>query len=159
MADVLHSLEEVNKNYEILRQQQVLINSKNLPVQLGEWYAKGIFGLHQKKSSSQRGFDFYMDDVRVEVKAHWSEKTSHKGVKIKRSLLELGEWLVLIYISKNFMIRDICLLDCPFILRKFAGKGHTIFLKDIDINSIEVKLEDSNYRVIIKCKNIFFAKK
>lgn len=28
-----------------------------------------------------------------------------------------------------------------------------IHIKDIDINSIEVKLEDSNYRVIIKCKN------
>ena len=35
-------------------------------VQLGEWYAKCIFGLRQTKSTSQRGFDF--SPVKIESK-------------------------------------------------------------------------------------------
>ena len=33
----------------------------------------------------------------------------------------------------NFKIREICILDSDFIIRKISGKGHTIFLKDVDI--------------------------
>ena len=40
------------------------------------------------------------------------------------------------------MIREICFLDSNFIMRKFSGKGHTIFLKDIDI--IDYFLSKSN---------------
>mgnify|MGYP000253517509 CR=1 FL=1 len=58
---ILDAVETVNKCYEILTAQQILVNGKKLPVQLGEWYAKCIFGLHQKKSTSQRGFDFYFE--------------------------------------------------------------------------------------------------
>lgn len=130
---IFNALESIDKSYEILRKEHILLNSKNLPIQLGEWYAKCIFGLHQIKSSSQRGFDFEMDGSRVEVKVHWSDRSSPKGVKIKKSLVELSDHMVLIYENHNFMIRDICVLDSDFVLRRFADKGHTIFLKDSDI--------------------------
>lgn len=130
---IFDAIETVNKSYELLRSSNILLNSKNLPVQLGEWYAKCIFGLHQKKSSSQRGFDFYMGDKRVEIKVHWSDKSSPKGVKIRKSLVELSDFCIVIYVAKNFMIREVCCLDSNFIMRKFAGKGHTIFLKDSEI--------------------------
>ena len=62
------------------------MNGKNLPVQLGEWYAKAVLGLYQKKSSSQRGFDFFTDEgKKVEVTIHWQDQTSPKGVKLKKS--------------------------------------------------------------------------
>ena len=51
-----------------MRKEQIILNGKNLPIQLGEWYAKNIFGLRQEKSSSQRGFDFYLGENRIEVK-------------------------------------------------------------------------------------------
>jgi hypothetical protein len=132
---ILDAVETVNKCYEILTNQQILVNGKKLPVQLGEWYAKCIFGLHQKKSTSQRGFDFYFEgEKRVEVKVHWGDHSSPKGVKIRKSLVELSEYCIIVYVAKNFMIRELCFLDSEFIIRKFAGKGHTIFLKDADIN-------------------------
>lgn len=131
---ILDAVETVNKCYQILRSQQILVNGKKLPVQLGEWYAKCIFGLHQKKSTSQRGFDFYFEGTkRVEVIVHWGDHSSPKGVKIRKSLVELSEYCIIVYVAKNFMIREICFLDCEFITRKFSGKGHTLFLKDSDI--------------------------
>lgn len=132
---IFNSIESVYKNYEILREQQILLNGKNLPVQLGEWYAKCIFGLQQRKSTSQKGFDFYLNDKRVEVKVHWSDYSSPKGVKIKKTIVDLSDFSVLIYLARNFMIREICFLDSEYIMRKFSGKGHTIFLKDADISS------------------------
>ncbi|ATH09084.1 hypothetical protein BIY24_14365 [Halobacteriovorax marinus] len=131
---ILDAVETVNKCYRILTEQQILVNGKKLPVQLGEWYSKCIFGLHQKKSTSQRGFDFYLDKKRVEVKVHWGDHSSPKGVKVRKSLVELSEFCVIIYVAKNFMIREVCFLDSEFIKRKFSGKGHTIFLKDVDIS-------------------------
>lgn len=131
---IFEAVEIVDQVYEILKNAKVIVNGKNLPIQLGEWYAKVIFGLKQMKSSSQRGFDFYLDDgKKVEVKVHWHDATSPKGVKLKKSLLELSDYTVIMYVAKNFMIRDILLLDSDFVLRKFAGKGHTIFLKDSDV--------------------------
>ncbi|MBF0298937.1 MAG: hypothetical protein HQK51_09475 [Oligoflexia bacterium] len=131
---IFNALEEVTKSYEILRREKILINSKNLSTQLGEWYGKCIFGLKQVKSASQRGFDFELDGKRVEIKVHWGDKSSPKGVKIKKSLLELSDSCIIIYETLNFMIRDICFLDSDFVLRKFSGKGHTIFLKDNDVS-------------------------
>ncbi|MBF0359437.1 MAG: hypothetical protein HQK49_00405 [Oligoflexia bacterium] len=128
------ALEEVTKSYQILREEKILLNSKNLSTQLGEWYTKCIFGLKQVKSASQRGFDFELNGKRVEIKVHWGDKSSPKGVKIKKSLLELSDSCIIIYETLNFMIRDICFLDSDFVLRKFSGKGHTIFLKDNDVS-------------------------
>lgn len=133
--EIFNSLEIIQQKYDILRKAHILLNGKNFPVQIGEWYAKAIFGLVQVKSSSQRGFDFEMSDKLVEVKVHWSDQASQKGVKIKRSALDLAENIILVYITTNFLIRDICFLDSSFIKRKFSGKGHAVFLKDIDIQS------------------------
>ena len=40
-SSILDSIEQASRSYEILRNKNILINGKNLPVQLGEWYAKG----------------------------------------------------------------------------------------------------------------------
>jgi hypothetical protein len=133
---IFDAVEEVNKMFDILRKTFVIMNNKNLPVQLGEWYAKTIFGLKQAKSSSQRGFDFVNDDgKKIEVKAQWGDKSSPKGVRIKKSLLELSDICIVIYVAKNFMIRDVLYLDSDFVLRKYAGKGHAVYLKDSDVGS------------------------
>ncbi|MAE59707.1 MAG: hypothetical protein CME69_12655 [Halobacteriovorax sp.] len=132
---IFDAIETVNKSYEILRDQKILFNGKKLPVQLGEWLAKCIFGLIQKRSTSQRGFDFFIDDKRVEVKVVWGDKTSPKGVKLRKSLVDLSDYVIVIYLARNLMIREVCFLDSDFILRKFSTKGHTIFLKDVDISS------------------------
>jgi hypothetical protein len=131
---ILSAIEKVHIGYKTLWEEQILFNGKNLPVQLGEWFAKSIFGLKQEKSTSQRGFDFYYGDKRVEVKVHWSDLSSPKGVKLRKSLVELSDYCVVIYIARNFMIREVCFLDSNFVLRKFATKGHTMFLKDSDIS-------------------------
>lgn len=131
---ILTAIEKVHAGYKTLWDEQILLNGKNLPVQLGEWFAKTIFGLKQEKSTSQRGFDFYAAKKRIEVKVHWSDLSSPKGVKLRKSLVELSDFCVVIYIARNFMIREICFLDSDFVLRKFATKGHTIFLKDADIS-------------------------
>lgn len=130
---ILAALETIDKQFKILRSSKIILNGKNLPVQIGEWAAKSIFGLKQEKSTSQRGFDFYLDGKRVEVKVEWSDISSLKGVKVRRSMAELSEYTIIIYLAQNFMIREVCLLDSEFILRRFAGKGHAIFLKDSDL--------------------------
>jgi len=132
---IFDSIGTIFKGYEVLRKSQILLNSKNLPVQLGEWFAKSIFGLNQVKSTSQRGFDFILDDKRVEVKVHWNDASSPKGVKIKKSLVDLSDYLIIVYLANNFMVRELCFLDSSFVLRKFSSKGHTIFLKDPEIIS------------------------
>lgn len=147
---IFEAVEIVNQVYQILKDHKVLVNGKNLPVQLGEWYAKAIFGLHQKKSSSQRGFDFYnTNDKKVEVKIHWQDVTSPKGVKLKKSLVEMSDYTVIMYVSKNFIIRDILLLDSDFVIRKFSEKGHTIFLKDSDIQGYFFSKSDKHYDKIV----------
>jgi hypothetical protein len=147
---IFEAVEIVNQVYSILKDHKVLVNGKNLPIQLGEWYAKTVLGLHQRKSSSQRGFDFYTgDEKKVEVKTHWQDATSQKGVKLKKSLVELSDYTVVMYIAKNFMIRDILLLDSDFVIRKFAGKGHTIFLKDSDISSYFFSRSSKHYGKIV----------
>lgn len=132
---IFEAVETVNKCFETLRGEKILFNGKKLPVQLGEWYAKCIFGLMQNKSTSQRGFDFYIDDKRVEVKVHWGDATSPKGVKLRKSLVDLSDYVIIIYLARNLMIREVCFLDSDFVMRKFSGKGHTVFLKDSEISS------------------------
>ena len=147
---IFDTVEVVNQAYQILKDHKVLVNGKNLPVQLGEWYAKIIFGLNQIKSSSQRGFDFKTDDGKtVEVKVHWHDATSPKGKKIKKSLAELSDYCVIMYVARNFTIRDILFLDSEFVLRKFDTKGHTIFLKDQDVQSYFFSRSDKHYNKII----------
>lgn len=146
---IFDTVEVVNQAYQILKDHKVVINGKNLPVQLGEWYAKIIFGLNQIKSSSQRGFDFKTDDGKiVEVKVHWHDATSPKGVKIKKSLAELSDYCVIMYVARNFTIRDILFLDSEFVLRKFDTKGHTIFLKDQDVQSYFFSRSDKHYNKV-----------
>lgn len=147
---IFEAVEIVDQVYKILKDHKVIVNGKNLPIQLGEWYAKSILGLHQKKSSSQRGFDFYTNDgKKVEVKTHWMDATSPKGVKLKRSLIEMSDYTVIMYISKNFMIREMLLLDSSFVIRKFSAKGHTIFLKDSDISSYFFSRSNKHYDKIL----------
>ncbi len=146
---IFEAVEIVNQVYQILKDHKVLVNGKNLPIQLGEWYAKVILGLKQIKSSSQRGFDFYTDNgKKVEVKIHWQDQTSPKGVKLKKSLVEMSDFTVIMYVAKNFMIRDILLLDSDFVTRKFGGKGHTIFLKDSDVSGYFFSKSDKHYSKI-----------
>lgn len=162
---IFSAIEKVNDAYIVLREQQILLNGKNLPVQLGEWYARVIFGLYQKKSASQKGFDFKLNDKTVEVKVHWADSSSPKGVKLKRSMVSLSEYCILIYIAKNLMIREICLLDSQFILRKYGARAQTIFLKDSDISdyffSKSKKHDDKvvNQLALLKFSNPTFAVK
>tara|TARA_B100001971_G_scaffold129103_1_gene119002 strand:- start:40307 stop:41122 length:816 start_codon:yes stop_codon:yes gene_type:complete len=146
---IFDAVEVVHEMYQVLKSHNVLMNGKNLPIQLGEWYAKTIFGLDQKKSSSQRGFDFYFEDKKCEVKVHWHDITSPKGVKLKKSLVEMSDYTIIMYVAKNFMIRDILFLDSDFIIRKFAGKGHTIFLKDSDVISYFFSKSNKHYGKIV----------
>lgn len=156
---IVEAVEIVDQVYQILKDHKVLVNGKNLPVQLGEWYAKSILGLHQRKSSSQRGFDFYTNDKKkVEVKIHWQDVTSPKGVKLKRSLVEMSDYTVVMYVAKNFMVRDILLLDSDFVIRKFANKGHTIFLKDSDISGYFFSRSNKHYdRIVDKTSLMKFS--
>lgn len=147
---ILDQIELINRSYEILSQEQILLNGKNLPTQLGEWYAKCIFGLKQVKSTSQRGFDFIMGDgKRVEIQVEWSNTSSPKGVKIKKTLVELSDYSVIIYVAKNFMIREVCFLDSEYVTRKFSSKGHTIFLKDSDVSSYFFSKSSKHFDKII----------
>ncbi len=156
---IFDTVEVVHQTFQILKDHKVLMNGKNLPIQLGEWYSKIIFGLHQIKSSSQRGFDFKMENGKiVEVKVHWHDATSPKGVKIKKSLAELSDYCIIMYISKNFTIRDILFLDSEFILRKFDTKGHTIFLKDQDVAGYFFSKSDKHFdKVVNKTALLKFA--
>lgn len=149
-TEIFKAVEIVNQVYSILKSHKVLINGKNLPVQLGEWYAKSIFGLHQIKSSSQRGFDFIDNEGKVvEVKIHWQDVTSPKGVKLKKSLLDLSDYVIIMYVAKNFTIRDILFLDSDFVLRKFSEKGYTIFIKDTDVTSYFFSRSDKHLSKIV----------
>lgn len=148
---ILDQIGLVNKSYEILAQEQILLNNKNLPTQLGEWYAKCIFGLKQVKSTSQRGFDFVMGEEgkRVEIQVEWSDASSPKGVKIKKTLVDLSDYCIIIYVAKNFMIREVCFLDSEYVSRKFSNKGHTIFLKDSDVSSYFFSRSSKHFDKII----------
>ncbi len=156
---IFDAVGEVSKNFDILRQTFVIMNNKNLPVQLGEWYAKTIFGLKQVKSSSQRGFDFVNhENKKIEVKPQWGDKSSPKGVRLKKSLLELSDCCIIIYVAKNFMIRDILYLDSNFIVRKHSGKGHAIYLKDTDVTGYFFSKSDKHLdKVINKTALMRFA--
>ena len=146
---IFDTVEVVYQTFQILKDHKVLMNGKNLPIQLGEWYSKIIFGLHQIKSSSQRGFDFKTENGSlVEVKVHWHDATSPKGVKIKKSLVELSDYCIIMYVARNFTIRDILFLDSEFILRKFDTKGHTIFLKDQDVAGYFFSKSDKHFNKI-----------
>lgn len=147
---ILDQIGMVHKCYDVLSHEQILLNGKNLPTQLGEWYAKCIFGLKQLKSTSQRGFDFVMGDgKRVEVQVEWSDVSSPKGVKIKKTLVDLSDYCVIIYVAKNFMIREVCFLDSEYVSRKFSSKGHTIFLKDSDVSAYFFSKSSKHFDKII----------
>jgi hypothetical protein len=156
---IFDTVEVVHQTFQILKDHRVLMNGKNLPIQLGEWYSKIIFGLHQIKSSSQRGFDFKTADGKIaEVKVHWHDLTSPKGVKIKKSLAELSDYCIIMYVAKNFTIRDILFLDSEFVLRKFDTKGHTIFLKDQDVAGYFFSKSDKHFdKVVNKTALLRFA--
>ncbi len=156
---IFDTVEIVHQTFQILKDHKVLMNGKNLPIQLGEWYSKIIFGLHQIKSSSQRGFDFKTENgSTVEVKVHWHDLTSPKGVKIKKSLAELSDFCIIMYVARNFTIRDILFLDSEFILRKFDTKGHTIFLKDQDVAGYFFSKSDKHFdKVVNKTALLKFA--
>lgn len=147
---ILDQIGLINRSYEVLSAEQILLNGKNLPTQLGEWYAKCIFGLKQVKSTSQRGFDFVMGDgKRVEIQVEWSDASSPKGVKIKQTLVDLSDYCIIMYVAKNFMIREVCFLDSDFVSRKFSSKGHTIFLKDSDVSSYFFSKSSKHFDKII----------
>lgn len=147
---ILDQIGLIHRSYEVLGHEQILLNGKNLPTQLGEWYAKCIFGLKQVKSTSQRGFDFVMEDgKRVEIQVEWSDASSPKGVKIKKTLVDLSDYCIIIYVAKNFMIREVCFLDSEYISRKFSNKGHTIFLKDTDVSSYFFSKSSKHFDKII----------
>ena len=131
--EIFNAVEKISECYKVFREHDVLINRKKLPVQLGEWYAKIIFGLEQNKSTSQRGFDFYLDGKRIEVQVSWGDRSNIKGVKFRKSLVEMSEYCILVFLSENLMVRDICFLDSEFVLRKYGSKGHFIFLKESDL--------------------------
>jgi hypothetical protein len=148
---ILDQIGLIHRSYEILAHEQILLNGKNLPTQLGEWYAKCIFGLKQVKSTSQRGFDFIMGEAgkRVEIQVEWSDASSPKGVKIKKTLVDLSDYCIIIYVAKNFMIREVCFLDSEYVSRKFSNKGHTIFLKDSDVSSYFFSKSSKHFDKII----------
>lgn len=162
---IFDAIELVNKSYDILRTEHIILNNKNLPVQLGEWYAKAIFGLDQLKSTSQRGFDFLLEGKRVEIKVEWGDASSPKGVKLRKSLADLSDYCIIMYIAKNFRIREICFLDSDFVTRKFGGKGHTIFLKDSDVtqyffsSSLKHSNKVANPTALLKYSTPTFAMK
>ena len=58
MVRVFNILESMNQAYENLRAENILLNGKSFPVQVGEWLAKSIFGLKQVKSASQRAVSY-----------------------------------------------------------------------------------------------------
>lgn len=132
---VWEAIAGIHKGYELLKKEHIILNGKNLPIQLGEWYVKNIFGLTQQKSPSQRNFDFYMEGKRVEVKVFFGDVPTPKGVKIKKSLVQLSQYTIIAYLSSNFMLRELCFLDSEYVLRKFSAKGHTIFLKESEVMS------------------------
>lgn len=148
---ILDQIGLINRSYEVLAFEQILLNGKNLPTQLGEWYAKCIFGLKQVKSTSQRGFDFIMGEEgkRVEIQVEWSDASSPKGVKIKKTLVDLSDYCIIIYVAKNFMIREVCFLDSDYVSRKFSNKGHTIFLKDSDVSTYFFSKSSKHFDKII----------
>lgn len=147
---IFGAVEKIVEIYDVLRDRKVINNGKNLPVQLGEWYAKCVFGLKQVKSSSQRGFDFFNDDgKKVEVIIDWNDRSSPKGVKLKKSLVDMSDFCIVIYISRNFMMRDVLMLDSSFIMRKYAGKGHTIFLKDSMVSGYFFSIADKQFNHVV----------
>ncbi len=163
--EIFDCIKIVHDVYDRLRNHNILINGKNLPIQIGEWYAKSIFGLRQVRSASQRGFDFFIEDKRVEVKVHWNDRSSPKGAKVRKSLVRLSDYMIVMYVAKDFTIRDICFLDSSFVERKFDGKGHTIFLKDPDLsqyffsNSSKHFDKIRNKGALMKFANPIFAMK
>ena len=152
--EILDTIGVVYQCYQALYGHQVIINNKNLPTQIGEWYAKSVFALKQVRSSSQRGFDFFIGDKHVEVKVHWGDRSSPKGVKVRKSLVRLSDYVVIIYVAKDFTIRDICFLDSEFVERKFDGKGHTVFLKDSDVSPYFFSKSSKHFDKVVNKKSL-----
>jgi hypothetical protein len=151
---ILHSIDKIHEIYLQLNDQKIIINSKNFPIQLGEWYVKSIFGLKQVKSTAQKGFDFLMDGDAVEIKVNWkihsSERPSPKGLKIKKSLVGLAQSCIFIFLSQDFRIKDLCLLQSDFLLKRFPTKGHTLFIKELEIAPFLLSRSD---KYLVKLKN------
>jgi hypothetical protein len=146
---IMETIQEVSRCYSLLKKHFVINNGKNMPVQLAEWYAKVIFGLRQVKSTSQRGFDFYnSENKHVEVMVDWNDRSSPKGAKLKKSLVELSDFTIIMYINTSFLIRDLVYLDSSFIMRKYDQKGHTLFLKDTQLADYFFSVSDKHYNKI-----------
>ena len=122
------------KAHQMLMGDCIVFNTKDIPVQIAEWYAKSIFGLVQCSSHCQRGFRFYRRDIAVEVKVAWGEETSVRGVKIEKRALARSEYCIIIYLADSFMIQDICIMDAKFILKKWENKGEFVFLREEQIS-------------------------
>ncbi len=151
-------LQLINEQYEWLKKNRILINSKDLPTQLGEWFAKSIFGLRHCKSMSQRGFDFELDGKKVEVFVHWKlsnqAKSSLKGMKIKKTDLNLYDFCILIYLTPDLLIKDLCFLDSSYIQRKFSTKGHSLFIQEEDIRMYFFGKSPKHYDKILNEKTL-----
>lgn len=145
---VFSAIKKIDEAYEELRRAHVLINSKNPPVQLGEWYAKSIFGLRQVRASSQKGFEFKLLNEFVSVNVVWG-KCSPKGIKFRKSTLESSRYCVVFFLLKNLMIRDLCFLDSDYLLRHFSGKGMSLFLKESDIASYHFSKSSKHYDKVV----------
>ena len=154
MNGIFSSVEQMSKCYEEFRENLILKNRKKLPVQLGEWLTKSIFGLRQEKTSSQRGFDFFKNGERVEVIVHWGDRSNPKGIKLKKSLVNLSRYTIIILISDSLLIRDICFLDSNFVMRKFSTKGHTIFLKEMDVSPYYFSKSSKNLDKVVQSNTL-----
>ena len=148
--EIFDAVEKISECYQTLKENFILLNGKKLPVQFGEWMTKVIFGLHQERSTAQRGFDFKLDGQQVEVFVSWGDRSNPKGVKLKKSAMNLCEKVVIMYLSDDLKIRDLCLLDSSYILRKFGGKGHTIFLKEKEIQQYLFSQSSKNFKVVVQ---------
>ena len=131
---VINAASLIVKARHMLMDERIILNKKDSPIQIGEWYAKSIFGLVQSHSTLQRGFNFYRRGIRIEVRVEWGTESSFRGVKIEKRMLELSTFCLIIYLSDQLMIRDVCIMDSVFVLKKWSGKGETIFLRDDQIS-------------------------
>jgi hypothetical protein len=157
--EILHPLQVINQQFELLKKQRILTNSKDLPTQFGEWLTKSIFGLkHRKSMSQQRGFDFEWQDKKVEVFVYWKLKSqtqsSLKGLKIKKTDLHLYDICILVYLTPDFLIKDLCFLDSSYIQRKFASKGHSLFIQEEEIQMYFFTRSSKHYDKIINEKTL-----
>ena len=119
--------------HEMLLDGSIVHSKKDIPLQIGEWYAKSIFGLTQCQSYCERGFKFYRRNFIVEVKVVWGE-IPVRGVKVEKRRVEKSKYCLIVYLADNLKIQDICILDSSFVMKKWSNKGEFFFLRDEQIS-------------------------